>query len=134
MWQVLLAEDDVKDRQKLIDGLKDLGVCTIAEDGSQALQIFQDWQKDGRAFDFILLDVTMPEQSGFDVLKIIRSQEDTHPQKGSKEPFIIMITSYKDSLMDRYNMGWDHFITKPVDLKILVERMRSITALPKHPK
>ena len=59
----------------------------------------------------------------------IRAKEETLPAKNPAH--IIMITTYKDSLMENYNLGWDDFITKPVDIKILVERMNSMTVVAK---
>ncbi len=37
-----------------------------------------------------------------------------------------MITAYKDSLMEKYNMGWDDFITKPVDKDVLIKHMERL--------
>lgn len=37
-----------------------------------------------------------------------------------------MTTTYRDSLMENYNMGWDDFITKPVDADILTKRLREL--------
>ena len=129
LWQVLIVEDDNKDRKKLIDGLKGFAQCTEALNGQQALKIYQNWRKKGKVFNFILLDVTMPEMDGFEVLKSIRAQEESYPPNNLKETHIIMITSYKDSLMKNYNMGWDYFITKPVDIKILIDQMQAMSTV-----
>ena len=129
LFNVLIAEDNREDCRMLVEGLKDIAQCTIAVNGEEALKIFQQWQSKGKFFDFILLDIDMPVLNGFDILKTIRAKEETLTAKNPAH--IIMITTYKDSLMENYNLGWDDFITKPVDIKILVERMNSMIAVVK---
>jgi len=122
MWEVLIVEDNQKDCQRIVDGLKEKAQCTTTADGEKALEIYSKRQKENKPFDFILLDVDMPKQNGFQVLKTIRSLEEDSPHETS----IIMVTTYKDSLLEHYNMGWDDFLTKPIDTSVLVNRMESI--------
>lgn len=127
MWQVLIVEDDHQDCERLKDGLGSIAQCDYAQDGNAALEQYKNKLTDGNPYDFILLDVTMPEKDGFEVLKSIRSLEEAYLNKEAKESRVIMITSFKDSLMEHYNMGWDEFITKPVDIDILKKRMKELS-------
>lgn len=122
MWKVLVAEDDAANQQKLLEALKGVAKCTLATTGQEALDVFKKALKTKNPFEFILLDVTMPKMDGFEVLRAIRAQEEKKMGK-VKESTVIMITAYKDSLMEKYNMGWDDFITKPIDKEKLVRRM-----------
>ena len=63
--------------------------------------------------------------SGFDVLKKIREEEEKKAES-LPEAFIIMTTTFKDSLAQMYNMGWDDFITKPIEGKKLTDHMHSL--------
>jgi len=125
MWKILVAEDDLSNQQKLLEALKGVAKCTLATTGQEALDVFQKSIKSKKPFDFILLDVTMPKMDGFEVLKIIRTEEEKKRGK-VKEAIVVMITAYKDSLMEKYNMGWDDFITKPIEKDILLKRMESL--------
>ncbi|MDD3375389.1 MAG: response regulator [Candidatus Omnitrophica bacterium] len=131
MWNVLIAEDDFQNKKKLLDALKGRATCTDVSSGQQALDAYKDSLSKNIHFDFILLDVTMPKMDGFAVLKAIRAQEEnlTPPRK---EAFVIMITAYKDSLMEKYNMGWDDFITKPVDKDVLIKHMERLVHPARH--
>lgn len=123
LWNVLIAEDDFKVYEQLIKDLRHLARCTIAQNGEETLLSYQKAIKEKKPFGFILLDVTMPKKNGFEVLKTIRAQEEA----ASRPPCrIIMITTFKDSLMEIYNMGWDEYITKPVDGKKLVALMKKM--------
>ena len=123
-WSVLIAEDDLKTRAELLRALRTVAHCTTTGDGDEALEIYFKTAKKKKSFDFILLDITMPAVNGFDVLKNIREHEEVSSFK--KPTCIIMVTAYKDSLMTHYNMGWDAFITKPIDEKRLIEKMRAL--------
>jgi len=125
MWKVLVAEDSIENQRILLDGLKNLAQCSVAATGQEALDLYQKAAKAKTPFDFILLDVTMPEMDGFQVLKAIRAHE-KKLKDCKQDSFVIMVTAYRDSLMEKYNMGWDDFITKPVDPKMLINHMKSL--------
>ena len=125
MWNVLIAEDDEKTCRGLSQSLKDLARCTIVHSGEQALDVFEDAIRSGNVFDFLLLDVSMPEGNGFETLKAIRTVEEELSQSHTH---IIMITAYKDSLMEKYNMCWDDFITKPIETAKLIAHMQALIA------
>lgn len=125
MWRVLIADDDLEHRGLLLDGLKNFAQCSVASTGQEAVELYQAAVKAKTPFDFVLLDVAMPEKDGFQALKEIRAFE-AKDKDGKQESLVIMITSYRDSLMEKYNMGWDDFITKPVDPKTLVNHMKNL--------
>ena len=76
-----------------------------AENGRKALEVLEG----GKKVDLILLDVTMPEMDGYELLN-------TMAKKGlNKDVHVIMLTSldtYPD-VMKGYNVGADYYITKP---------------------
>ena len=137
-WNVLIVEDDLKTRAELLRAIRAVAHCTTTGNGGEALEIFFKAAKKQKRFDFILLDITLPAYrppagragtgrsavNGFEVLKTIRAHEESASVK--KPTCIIMVTAYKDSLMSHYNMGWDAFITKPLDEKKLIEKMRAL--------
>ncbi len=125
MWKVLVAEDDIENRRIVLDALKNVAECVTATTGKEALELYQKSRKTKTPFDFALLDVTMPEMDGFEVLKAIRQEEEKSFQR-KRETMVIMITAYRDSLMEKYNMGWDDFITKPVEPSLLINHMKNL--------
>ena len=79
--RVLIAEDDANLRQGLIDLLEGEGYVVFpAGNGRQAVDCFQQ-----EAPDLVLLDVMMPEMSGYDVCREIRKSDSHTP--------IIMLTA-----------------------------------------
>ncbi len=126
LWNVLIAEDDFTCCQELIKHLREAAYLTIAKDGEEALEVYEKSLKKKKPFNFLLLDVTMPNKDGFEVLNAIRRREETSGNPAHKPISVIMITAFKDSLMERYNMGWDEYITKPIDGKKLIEKMSKL--------
>ncbi len=85
-----------------------------AYDGEEALTIFEKERP-----DLVLLDVMMPEMSGFDVLKELRLFSDVP---------VIMLTA-KDSEIDKVmglNLGADDYITKPFGHLELLARVKTV--------
>ena len=87
-----------------------------AEDGEKALEIFENEKE---KIDLIILDVMMPKQDGWSVLRKIR--------QSSQVP-VIMLTARgeeQDELFG-FELGADEYISKPFSPKILVARVEAI--------
>ena len=70
--RLLIVDDDPKLRNYVCAGLEQSGIEGVpAPDGQSALAILED---DHRGFDLILLDVMMPEVTGWDLLADLRER------------------------------------------------------------
>ncbi len=77
--------------------------------------------------DLVLLDVMLPEVSGYEICQSVRADESCADVR------ILMMTA-RGSAMERRKglaMGADGFITKPFELKELREEVRKILASPR---
>ncbi len=114
--RVLLIEDDLM----------------IGKSLKQALQnesMVVDWTRSGvegeealSANDYaaVLLDLTLPDKDGVDVLRATR-------QAGNKAP--ILVITARDDIDDRIaglDLGADDYMVKPFDMRELVARMRAV--------
>jgi two-component system, OmpR family, response regulator RegX3 len=109
----------VEDEESFIDALE-IGLdregfkVTIARDGQEALDKFEEGK-----FDAILLDLMLPKVSGLDVCRTIRAKSDIP----------IIIVSAKSEEVDMVLMlelGADDYVTKPYRLRELVARIRAV--------
>jgi DNA-binding response OmpR family regulator len=112
---ILVVEDD----QPILTGLKDLleaegyAVAT-AEDGEEALRVYEREKP-----TLILLDIMIPEKSGYDVCREIRKKDEQTP--------ILMLTA-KGQEVDKVvglEMGADDYIVKPFGVSELLARVRA---------
>lgn len=120
MAKILLVDDDIEFADKLARHLKTQGhIVDIANSGSDALQLLNSL-----TFELLILDWQMPEMSGLQVCKRIRLL-------GKQVP-IIFLTGLDDILHKENGLdsGADDYLVKPVDLRELGARIRSILRRP----
>ena len=114
---ILVVDDESRIRKLLKDFLsKENAKVLEACDGEEALDVFEE-NKD--KIKVILLDVMMPKQDGWSVLRKIRQD--------SKVP-VVMLTARaeeQDELFG-FELGVDEYITKPFSPKLLVARIKAI--------
>jgi DNA-binding response OmpR family regulator len=111
--KILVAEDDAHIRAGLTDALEGEGYAVEAvADGKAALAAFER-----RRPDLVLLDIMMPEVSGYDVCRAIRRSDTRVP--------IILLTA-KGEEVDKVvglELGADDYVTKPFGLRELLARI-----------
>jgi len=115
MPSVLIIDDDQDIRNLLKIHLKKADFSTIeAESGEAGLKILEDTMP-----DIILLDVDMEGLNGFEVSKIIRSNQKF------KFIYIIFLTARADidNKILGLNIGGDDYITKPFEIKEIIARL-----------
>jgi two-component system response regulator RegX3 len=113
--KILIVEDEASFSEALSFLLGKEGFdVSIAETGRSALELFKS-----QTFDLILLDLMIPEVSGIEVCRSIRTT--------SAVP-IIMLTA-KDSEIDKVvglELGADDYVTKPYSSRELVARIKAV--------
>ncbi len=119
--KILVVDDekDVKDlflqrfRKEIRKGELTL---MFAFSGEEALQTLDTMKQEAI---LILSDINMPGMSGLELLEKIKTNYVAPP------PVVMMVTAYGDD--DNYNtakrLGADDFLTKPVDFKVLKEKL-----------
>ena len=108
--QVLLVEDEKINRIFATTLLENEG-CTVdtATNGMEAVTRYQQ-----RRYDFILMDVQMPEVDGFEATRMIRQIEN---KNGIRVPIIAMTAhAMKGDREKCLDSGMDGYISKPVDI------------------
>ncbi|MBI2331781.1 MAG: response regulator transcription factor [Chloroflexi bacterium] len=115
MHRILVIEDDPAIGQSLLDGFRTHGfephLCTTGGSGVEFAG--------KHAPHLIVLDIRLPDGSGFDFCRQMR-------QIGLRQP-IIMLTAQHDEV-DKVlglEMGADDYMTKPFSMRELVSRIRA---------
>jgi two-component system OmpR family response regulator len=114
--RVLLVEDDRLIGSAVAEHLSGAG---DAVDWARSIADAEDLLAVG-AFDIVLLDLGLPDGSGLDLLRRLRSGEDPAP--------VIVLTA-RDRIADRIeglNAGADDYLVKPFDLDELTARMFAV--------
>ena len=114
----ILVVDDTPDNLTLMSALlKDTYKVKVANNGEKALKYVQGESKP----DLILLDIMMPGLSGYDVIKELKSNEET------KRIPVIFLTAMSSSDDEKIglDMGAADYITKPISPPVVMARVRT---------
>lgn len=113
--RILLVEDDKLISKSIKNSLPKYYLVDIALDGEEGL-----YKAEQNIYDLIILDIMLPNLSGNEILKKIRS-------KGINTP--VLILTAKDSLEDKVNsfkIGADDYISKPFHIEELKVRIEAL--------
>jgi two-component system phosphate regulon response regulator PhoB len=111
----LVVEDEVDISTSLSYSLKAMGYeVQVAERGEAALEALATFHA-----DLVLLDVMLPDISGFDVCRRIRANTN------GVQPAVIMLTAKSQELsrVAGFEVGADDYVTKPFSIRELVLRI-----------
>ena len=113
---VLIVDDDERNRYALSSYLDmmEMHVFT-ANDGEAAMNLL----KSGKNIDLILLDIMMPVMDGYEMLRVLRQDDDL------KDIPVIAVTAraMKGDDTKCLEAGASDYIPKPIDLKKFISKL-----------
>lgn len=118
MYRILLVEDDFDIRELISDyfDAKSGGGILVdtAVDGQQGVEKAYE-----NTYDLLLLDVMLPEMSGFEICKEVRRE--------SEVPIIfITARAAQEDMLRGYALGCDDYVVKPFPLPVLFEKVNAL--------
>jgi signal transduction histidine kinase len=114
-YRILIVDDDPTDLLTLVRSLGKAGYETLqATTGPEAVDVFRR-----QVPDLVLLDVSMPGLSGFEVCTILKSQEET---AGTPVLFTTGSTNPRD-IETAFSVGGSDYVTKPLRISEIKARL-----------
>lgn len=114
--RILLVEDDALLGDGTRNSLNHLGfTADWVQDGAQALHALA-----AEHYDAVVLDLGLPRQDGFEVLRTLRGS-------GASTP--VLILSAREQTQDKlhsFGLGADDYVVKPVDMAELAARLHAL--------
>ncbi len=114
--RVLIVEDDKISGLSILQGLQNDGYAADwVEDKESAETALET-----NSYDLIILDISLPDGSGFDIIRNLRDINNDTP--------ILVSTSYDDInyKVTALDAGADDYLIKPFDFKELLARIRAL--------
>ena len=115
--KILIVEDEFVSRTKLQKILSILGEVHHACTGKEAEEAFLLAHEEGNPYDLITVDIKLPDMSGTDVVRHIRSYEKMNQiHQKHNDVKILMVTAHSGkNVMDSFKGGCEGYIVKPFD-------------------
>lgn len=114
--RILVVEDSKMTSSYIQKGLAEKGfIVDIAEDGEDGLHLAMS-----EPYDLIILDVMLPQKSGWSIIKDFRKQNNETP---------VMFLTARDAVPDRIkglDLGADDYLVKPFAFSELLARIRTL--------
>ena len=113
MSTVLVVEDSLTETEVLTGYLKQAGLAVVSVRSSEEAQVRLRSQKP----DLVILDVILPGESGFELCRNIKTNDDT-------KQIPVVLCSSKGTKVDKIwgsMLGADAYLAKPVDLQKLLQ-------------
>jgi len=114
--KILLIEDELKVSAFIKKGLEENEyIITVANTGSEGFSYFNN-----NYFELIILDINLPDISGYEVCREIR-------KINTKVP-ILMLTAYGslDDKLKGFENGTDDYLLKPFEFNELIARIKAL--------
>jgi two-component system chemotaxis response regulator CheY len=123
--KILIVEDDFASFKILEEYLHEYGDCSVAVNGSEAVEVFKKASEEGKPYDLICLDILLPVMNGHLALEEICQIEQ---ECGLKRAKVIMTTAIDDTedIIKAFKEGCKAYIVKPVTNEKLFAEMRKL--------
>ena len=118
---ILLADDD-DDLRSLVRHALEVDGFSVREarDGQEAVESYRELKP-----DLVILDLTMPRLSGYEVLRELQATGDRH----AEVPVLVLTARVgEDDVVAGFDLGIDDYVTKPFMLRELRARVRAMTS------
>lgn len=115
MTDILIIEDDKELAKLLTDFLRAEGyTVSNVDSGERAIELFERY-----GARLVVLDINLPDVSGFAVCSRLRENTDT-------PILIVSARTDKEDKLSGFDLGADDYIEKPYDIDILIAKIKGI--------
>ena len=129
---ILLVEDNAINREIAVTLLKESGFeVETAVNGAEAVEKVK---RAGETFELVLMDIQMPVMNGYEATRAIRALEASEPTRRRLPVVAMTANAFAEDRAAALDSGMDDHITKPVNLKVLLETIHRYTGGNGHGK
>ena len=114
----ILVVDDEHDLCEILQ----FNLTTAGYDTDTAYSTSEAMKKDLTQYDLLLLDVMLPDISGFEMAKLIKADKRT-----SNIPIIFLTAKdTEEDTLTGFNLGADDYVTKPFSIREVIARVKAV--------
>lgn len=124
--KTLIVDDEAISRTILADILAPLGTVMATGRGRNAVRLYRQALDASIPFDLILLDISMPDMDGREVLRSIRQLEKSVKVSRPVKVVVASARMNRSVIRECIDCGCNDYVTKPVSESRLLKRLRKI--------
>ncbi len=126
--KILIVEDDFASFKILEEYLREYGDCSVAVNGSEAVEVFRKASEEGSPYDLICLDILLPVMNGHLALEEISQIERGCGISNPDRVKVIMTTAIDDTedIIKAFKEGCKAYIVKPITNEKLFTEMQKL--------
>ena len=114
----ILVVDDERDLCEILQ----FNLTTAGYETDTAYSTSEAMKKDPTQYDLLLLDVMLPDISGFEMAKLIKADKRT-----SNIPIIFLTAKdTEEDTLTGFNLGADDYVTKPFSIREVIARVKAV--------
>jgi len=116
MIKILIVDDEEMGRTVMEEVFSRYGRFISVSTGKEAVKIYEEEFEKNEKFDLVLLDISLEDISGLEVLKHIKIIESSRGTAEEKDSVIVMVTAHskKDMVIDCIRAGCKAYFIKPL--------------------
>ncbi|MCP3942447.1 MAG: response regulator [Desulfobacteraceae bacterium] len=128
MIRILIVDDEELGRKAMEKIFAEYGQCTLVSTGNDAIKIYEEALDEESPFGLVILDISLEDISGLEVLKGIKKIEEEKEISENECATIVMATadSEKEMVMGCVKAGCKGYFIKPLKREPIVKRLSDL--------
>jgi len=129
MNRILIVDDEEIGRTLMADIFSKYGSSVSVPSGTDALNVYQKGIEKGKPFNLVLLDISLNDISGVDVLKKIKRID---AGQGNRKSIVIMVTAHseRELVIGCIKSGCRAYFIKPLKQDAVDKKMAELGISP----
>jgi two-component system chemotaxis response regulator CheY len=123
----LAVDDDIPSQLLLRSFLSRFGDCDVAVDGRKAVGMFRAALERKQRYDFVCMDIAMPEMNGREALRQMRALEEANGIVPTHGASIVMMSAMDDmkEMIGSFQDFSDAYFVKPINLVTVLRHLKA---------
>ncbi len=116
MIKILIVDDEELGRTVMEDIFGRYGKFVSVSNGNDAVMVFEKALERNQGFDLVLLDISLEDINGLEVLKKIKTIEKSQGKTKENQAVVFMVTAHgeKEIVIDSIKSGCQAYFIKPL--------------------
>ncbi len=128
MTRILVVDDEELGRKAMKKIFAGYGQCTSVSNGKDAVNVYRTALDEKKPFNLIILDISLEDISGLEVLKRIKEIENIENIGKEQQTTIVMATSHseKETVVNCLQAGCKGYFIKPLKPEPVAKRLAEL--------